>query len=246
MQTTSVQRSSLTWLSSALTNVGFVREINEDAYLDAREQGLWVVADGMGGHHAGDMASQMVVERLINFVPGEDLARNIDDIEDRLLAANRHCRKQSGTRRVMGTTAALLFVHEPFCFFLWVGDSRIYRLRDGTLTQVTEDHSLVQEMQTLGEISAAEAADHPSSNIITRAIGVREELFIDIEYSTVEPGDRFLLCSDGLYKDLSEGEITRQLRDLPVEQSTKNLVQLALNRGGSDNITAIVVQVEYT
>ncbi len=245
MQTNSVQRSSLTWHSSALTHVGYVREINEDAYLDAREQGLWIVADGMGGHHAGDMASQMVVERLINFVPGDDLARNIDDIEDRLLGANRHCRKQSAGRRVMGTTAALLFAHEPFCFFLWVGDSRVYRLRDGTLTQVTEDHSLVQEMQTLGEISAAEAADHPSSNIITRAIGVREELFIDIEYSTIEPGDRFLLCSDGLYKDLSEGEITQQLRDLPVEQSTKNLVQLALDRGGNDNITAIVVQAEY-
>ena len=240
-----MSHSSLIWNSSALTHVGFVREVNEDAYLDAREQGLWIVADGMGGHHAGDIASQTVVENLITFSPGTDLAHNIDEIEDRLIAANRHCRKRGGGRRVMGTTAALLFAHEPFCFFLWVGDSRIYRLRDGMLTQVTEDHSLVQEMQSLGEISEAEAADHPSSNIITRAIGVREELFIDIEYSTVEAGDRFLLCSDGLYKELTDNEITEQLRDLPVEQSTKNLVQLALDRGGSDNITAIVVQAEY-
>ena len=101
-------------------------------------------------------------------------------------------------------------------------------------------------MRALGEISAEEAAVHPSSNIITRAIGVRDELFIDIEYSTVEPGDRFMVCSDGLYKDIRDDEICELLSsDLPVDQSAKKLVDTALERGGSDNITVIVVQAEY-
>ena len=130
---------------------------------------------------------------------------------------------------------------------MWVGDSRIYRLRGGQLIRVTEDHSLVQEMRALGEISEEEAAVHPSSNIITRAIGVRSELFVDIEYSTVEPGDRFLVCSDGLYKDIRDGEICDLLSiKEPVDKVAKKLVNTALERGGGDNITVIVVQAEGT
>ena len=229
-----------------MSHVGKVRSSNEDSYLDAREQGLWVVADGMGGHAAGDVASQTVIESLIDFSRREDLPTNIDNLEDRLFTANVDCRKYGTGKKVMGSTVAMLFAYDPFCFFMWVGDSRIYRLRDGELTQVTEDHSLVQEMRALGEISAEEAAVHPSSNIITRAIGVRDELFIDIEYSTVEPGDRFMVCSDGLYKDIRDNEICELLNcDTPVDQSAKKLVDTALERGGSDNITVIVVQAEY-
>ncbi len=229
-----------------MTHVGRVRTTNEDSYLDAREQGLWVVADGMGGHSGGDIASQTVIENLLGFSRREDLPANIDNLEDRLFTSNTSCRKYSQGKKVMGSTVAMLFAYDPFCFFMWVGDSRIYRLREGQLTQVTEDHSLVQEMCALGEISAEEAAVHPSSNIITRAIGVREELFVDIEYSTVEPGDRFLLCSDGLYKDIRDNEIRDLLNTkVPVEQATKKLVSTALERGGGDNITVIVVQAEY-
>ena len=236
----------LTWKSSAISHVGKVRKANEDSYLDAREQGLWVVADGMGGHAAGDVASQTVIESLLDFSRRADLPANIDNLEDRLFSANIDCRKYGVGKKVMGSTVAMLFAYDPFCFFMWVGDSRIYRLRDGKLTQVTEDHSLVQEMHALGEITAEEAAVHPSSNIITRAIGVRDELFIDIEYSTVEPGDRFLVCSDGLYKDIRNHEI-RELLDteISVEQASKKLVDTALERGGGDNITVIVVQAEY-
>ena len=235
----------LTWQSSALSHVGRVRSTNEDSFLDAREQGLWVVADGMGGHSAGDVASQTVIENLLDFTRRDDLPANIDNLEDRLFTANGDCRRNSTGKKVMGSTVAMLFAYDPFCFFMWVGDSRIYRLRNGELTQVTEDHSLVQEMRALGEITAEEAAVHPSSNIITRAIGVRDELYIDIEYSTVEPGDRFMVCSDGLYKDIRDHELCELLNsDIPVEQATRNLVNTALERGGSDNITVIVVQAE--
>ncbi len=230
-----------------MTHVGRVRTTNEDAYLEAREQGLWVVADGMGGHSAGDVASQTVIKNLVDFSRRNNLPDNIDNLEDRLFISNSACRKHSTGKKVMGSTVAILFAYNQFCFFMWVGDSRIYRLRGGQLTRVTEDHSLVQEMRALGEISEEEAAVHPSSNIITRAIGVRSELFVDIEYSTVESGDRFLVCSDGLYKDIRDGEICDLLSiEVPVDKVAKKLVNTALERGGGDNITVIVVQAEGT
>jgi protein phosphatase len=230
-----------------MTHVGRVRNINEDAYLEARKQGLWVVADGMGGHSSGDVASRTVIKSLLNFSRRKNLPASIDNLEDRLFISNSACRKYSAGKKVMGSTVALLFAHDTFCFFMWVGDSRIYRLRGGKLTRVTEDHSLVQEMCALGEISEEEAAVHPSSNIITRAIGVRHELFVDIEYSTVESGDRFLVCSDGLYKDIRDGEICELLScKVSVDKAVKNLMGTALERGGSDNITIIVVQAEGT
>lgn len=228
-----------------MTHVGRVRSTNQDAFLEAREQGLWVVADGMGGHSQGDLASQIVIENLLGFSRNKDLPANIDKLEDLLFTSNRACRKQSTGKRAMGSTVAILFAYDPFCFFMWVGDSRIYRLREDRLTQVTEDHSLVQEMRALGEISEEEAAVHPSSNIITRAIGVRKQLFVDIEYSTVESGDRFLVCSDGLYKDIRDAEICDLLSiKVPLERAVMNLVDTALERGGGDNITVVVVQAE--
>lgn len=237
---------SLKWNSSACTHTGYSREHNEDAYLDSREQGLWGVADGMGGHSAGDLASQIIIENLLTFDPFPDIPKNVDDIEKRLLAANKQCREtRKETDSIMGSTVAVLYAQENFCFFLWAGDSRIYRLRNGALMQMTEDHSLVQEMVNTGEISQSESLSHPSSNVITRAIGVRDELYVDIEYATVEKGDRYLLCSDGLCKELSQKEIEHTMSAVPVEQASKELVKLALARGGSDNITCIVIQAGY-
>ncbi len=234
----------LEWTSSARTNVGFVRSANEDAFLDARENGLWAVADGMGGHSRGDQASQAVVNSLVSFERSANLSLNIENLENRLLNANRVCRAMV-QGKVIGSTVALLFAFDPFCFFLWAGDSRIYRLRDGQMTQMTEDHSLVQEMCALGELTPEEAENHPSSNIITRAVGVHDKLRVEMQYTTAHPGDRYLLCSDGLYKDLSKQEIAELLAGVSAHQSVNNLVGLALERGGSDNVTAIVVQAEY-
>lgn len=238
------ENTPLAWSSSAKTHVGFVRSGNEDAFLDAREQGLWVVADGMGGHSRGDQASQAVVNSLVEFNRSHDLSRNIDNLEARLLQANQVCRSMV-RGKVIGSTVVALFAFDPFCFFLWAGDSRIYRLRDGELKQMTEDHSLVQEMCALGELTPEEAENHPSSNIITRAVGVHDKLRVEMQYTTVHPGDRYLLCSDGLYKDLNATEIHKLLANGPAEHAVNSLVDLALDRGGSDNVTAIVVQAEY-
>jgi len=236
--------SPLGWTSAARSHVGFVRSANEDAFLDAREQGLWVVADGMGGHSRGDQASQAVVNNLVSFARAEDLTQNIDNLESRLLEANKVCRSMV-RGKVIGSTVAALFAFDPFCFFLWAGDSRIYRLRDGELKQMTEDHSLVQEMCALGELTPEEAEHHPSSNIITRAVGVHDKLRVEMQYTAVHPGDRYLLCSDGLYKDLHTDEIHTLLADGPAQHAVNQLVNLALERGGSDNVTAIVTQAEY-
>jgi len=235
----------LSWTSSARSHVGFVRSANEDSFLDAREQNLWVVADGMGGHSRGDQASQSIIRNLVGFKASGDINDNIESIEERLKKANHECRTMV-EGKVIGSTVAALFVMEPFCFFLWAGDSRIYRLRSQMLEQMTEDHSLVQELCTLGKLTPEEAEHHPSSNIITRAIGVHDKLRVDVQYTTMQPGDQFLICSDGLYKDLLSTEIEELMANaVSADQSVNKLVNLALERGGSDNVTAIVTQVEF-
>ncbi|OED40768.1 hypothetical protein AB833_11590 [Chromatiales bacterium (ex Bugula neritina AB1)] len=235
---------TLQWHSAALSELGYVRSVNEDALLDAREQSLWVVADGMGGHSFGDEASQTIVDQLISFQRSDNMAESITDIEKRLTQANTICRDKS-QGQVMGSTVVALFVHEPYCFFIWAGDSRIYRLRDSRLEQMTEDHSYVQELVTLGEIRREDMEKHPSSNIITRAIGVHDELQLENQHTLIESGDRFLICSDGLFKDLEHDEIAKGLSHTTVEESVQSLVDLSLERGGRDNTTAIVVQAEF-
>ncbi len=231
----------LQWRSVAATELGFVRSVNEDAHLDAREKNIWVVADGMGGHSYGDEASRTIVDQLISFNPSEHPKSSVHDIRDRLVQANTICR-QRGQGQVMGSTVAALYVHDPYCFFLWVGDSRIYRLRGDTLEQLTEDHSFVQELVTLGELRKEDMEQHPSSHIITRAVGVHDDLQLAIDHALAEPGDRYLICSDGLYKDVTEDEIAEAMNRISIDDALKTMVDLALERGGRDNTTAIVVQ----
>jgi serine/threonine protein phosphatase PrpC len=235
------EKRHLQWRSTAATELGYVRSVNEDAHLDAREHCLWVVADGMGGHSFGDEASRTIIDQLVSFTPSDHLHNSVQDIHERLLQAHSICR-QRGQGKVMGSTVAALYVHDPYCFFLWVGDSRIYRLRGNTLEQMTEDHSFVQELVTLGEIRKEEMEQHPSSHIITRAVGVHDDLQLAIEHAPALPGDRYLICSDGLYKDVSEDEIAEAMNRISIDDALKTMVDLALDRGGRDNTTAIVVQ----
>lgn len=234
----------ISWISYAMSEVGHIRKANEDSFLDAREQRLWVVADGMGGHSRGDRASQTIIEKLLSFKPSEDTDATLSDLKERIHDANRACRTL-GNGKVMGSTVAAMYVENDTCFLLWAGDSRIYRLRGGDLEQLTEDHSLVQELCRMGELTPEEAENHPSSNVITRAIGVHETLQIAIEKIEVKPGDRFLLCSDGLFKDVRRDEIHKRLATTSAEQALRDLVKQALDRGGSDNVTAIVVQAGF-
>lgn len=230
------------WFSCAATELGHVRKINEDSYLDAREQSLWAVADGMGGHSRGDRASQCVIESLYEFVASATAKESLKDLLARLANANEACRKASGGQ-VMGSTVAVLYLHDESAYALWAGDSRIYRNRQGEFSQLTDDHSLVQELHRLGELTADEAENHPSSNVITRAIGVADQIDIQVRQVDLEDGDRFLLCSDGLFKDVKPSEVEANLAAPAPSQALDKLVALALRRGGTDNVTGIVVQV---
>jgi protein phosphatase len=230
------------WFSCAASELGHVRKVNEDSFLDAREQSLWVVADGMGGHSRGDRASQLVIENMYEFVASGNAEENLNDLLNRLAAANEACRKASNGQ-VMGSTVAALYLHDESAYVLWAGDSRIYRSRQGEFSQLTDDHSLVQELHRLGELTADEAENHPSSNVITRAIGVADQIEIQVRQVDLEDGDRFLLCSDGLFKDVKPTEVEANLAAPAPRQALDRSVALALRRGGTDNVTGIVVQV---
>lgn len=230
------------WFSCAASDQGHVRKINEDAFLDAQEEGLWVVADGMGGHSRGDRASQSIIEALLDFRSLDNPLESVDDLLDRLGKANETCR-QAAQGQVMGSTVAVLYLKSDSAYLLWAGDSRIYRHRNGEFKQLTDDHSLVQELHRLGELTAEEAENHPSSNVITRAIGVADTIDVQVRQVDLAPGDRFLLCSDGLFKDVKPSEVEHNLALPSPGQALEELVKLALRRGGTDNVTAIVVQM---
>jgi serine/threonine protein phosphatase PrpC len=242
---TSEPASVRQWFSCAATNVGHVRKINEDSFLDSQEEALWVVADGMGGHSRGDRASQSIIEALQTFKASKIALASVEDLLNRLSDANTACRR-AAQGQVMGSTVAALYLHDNSAYILWAGDSRVYRHRRGKFTQLTDDHSLVQELHRLGELTAEEAENHPSSNVITRAIGVSDDIDIQVRQIDLEPRDRFLVCSDGLFKDVKPAEIDANLALPSPRQALDELVKLALRRGGTDNVTAIVVQVANT
>jgi serine/threonine protein phosphatase PrpC len=238
---------SFKWLSASVTNVGNVRKINEDSVLDLPSRGLWVVADGMGGHAAGDVASQMIVETLRQVPSVDKLSDFVNVVEDHLMEANRKLFEMSISgpeQRVIGSTAAALLAFGNHCLCAWVGDSRVYRLRDGEFQQVTRDHSEVEEMLEQGLITLEDAVDHPSGNVITRAVGGARTLFVDLELLELQKGDRFLVCSDGLYKELSEDEMQDCLASGNCKQVSQNLVDMALARECADNVTVVVVEFD--
>ncbi len=240
---------SFRWWSGHSTDCGSRRKVNEDALLSLPERGIWVVADGMGGHSRGDRASAMVVEALTD-IPE---CRNIDDLvaaaRAKLQLANKDVMAESqslGEGRIMGSTVAMLLIHDNDCACLWAGDSRVYRLRNGVLKPLTKDHSVVQQMVDAGEIKPSQARGHPASNRITRAVGARERLAIDEVRSTLRDGDTFLLCSDGLIAEVEEEEIAALLEGADSQETAQELMDLTLLRGARDNVTLQIVQVEET
>ena len=231
--------------SCAISHVGRVRKVNEDACLDRGDIGMWVVADGMGGHNAGDVASQSIVAELRHIVAPDRLSTMIDDIEDRLLEVNAYLRRISAQQHnhgTVGSTIVVLAIFGLHAACLWAGDSRIYRLRSGVLRQLTRDHSQVEELIQQGLLRRDQAAGHPQANVITRAVGADDNLLLDVDLTDVHPDDIFLLCSDGLYKHLSLEDMTNLLNTTSVESAARRLVDLANARGGTDNITVVVVR----
>ena len=233
--------SGITWHSTSRTDVGRVRHINEDAFLDSPEQRLWVVADGMGGHSRGDYASGAVVRQLQAFPHHGSLLINLKDLEDRLQAANEQCRNAFRNKQP-GTTVATMLAHGNYCFFLWSGDSRIYRMRDSQLEQLTQDHTVAQQKLARGEISAEEAESHHQAHVLTQAVGIREQVQLDLGFSEAQSGDRYMICSDGLYTPLEPEDLQNVLSQGSPQEACQALVNLAMERGCPDNITVIVIE----
>ena len=234
-----------TFKSASKSHVGMVRQVNEDAYLDLPENGLWVVADGMGGHAAGDYVSSLIVDSLRRIGVGRSLDEYVAALQTDLQRVNAAVREETAHRGVimMGSTVVVLATRDLRGVCLWAGDSRLYRLRDGLLEGISRDHSYVQDLQDSGLLSEAEARVHPRANIVTRAIGVEAQLELTMVELLLMPGDSYLLCSDGLNKTVEEHEITEVLSHDEPGEIASSLVSLGLMRGAPDNITVIVVKV---
>ncbi|ALI01298.1 MULTISPECIES: PP2C family serine/threonine-protein phosphatase [Pseudomonas] len=234
-----------TFKSASKSHVGMVRQVNEDACLDLPENGLWVVADGMGGHAAGDYVSSLIVDSVRSIAVGRSLDEYSAALKNDLLRVNAAVREETANRGVtmMGSTVVLLATRDLRGVCLWAGDSRLYRLRDGLLEGISRDHSYVQDLQDSGLLSEAEARVHPRANIVTRAIGVDAQLDLAMVELLLMPGDSYLLCSDGLNKTVEDHEIAEVLNHDEPGEIASSLVSLGLMRGAPDNITVIVVKV---
>lgn len=240
-------RRPIDWVSGARTDVGSVRKVNEDAILERPDVGLWAVADGMGGHEVGDVASRMIVEALEEVSPQTRLSELVDAVEQTIINANHNIIEYSKVMfdsATMGSTVVSLAIFGRVGVAMWAGDSRLYRLRNHQLSQLTRDHSHVQELLDSGEISEEEAADHPHGNVITRAIGVEEEGFVDLVVFNTQIGDTFLLCSDGLYNTVNDEDIARWLTNPSPDKAAEQLVGASLANGAPDNVSVVVVKGE--
>lgn len=250
------------------TDIGRQRAVNEDAFLVDDQLGLFVVADGMGGHSAGEIASAEAIETLHNMVLRDRAAlarvdempletgprtsrrpptmhRALRTLESAVQAATYMVfglSESNPERRGMGTTLSALFVRGSFALTAQVGDSRVYRITQGRVEQMTEDHTLIAWQLKRGLITPAEARVSQQKNVITRAVGSRDYVQVDTNYVQVQEGDSFLLCSDGLHGYLGDDELAAIMERTP-EEATRKLIDLANERGGKDNITCIVVRL---
>jgi protein phosphatase len=236
------QATPFRWKSASRSNVGRVRDINEDACLDRPERGLWAVADGMGGHTQGDVASCMVISALDGMAAAPDLAAQAAQVRARLDSVNRQLLTEAAVRevQVIGSTVVVLLASGRRCICLWAGDSRIYRHRDGVLEQLSRDHSHVEELVMRGLLSRGDARHHPARNVITRAVGVAESLDLEEVELEVRHGDMFLLCSDGLSNEVSGQEMAAALAARDCRLAAVRLVEMALEHGGRDNVSVVV------
>lgn len=238
-------RSNLRFSASSQTHEGRVRSANEDSLIVRSDIGLWAVADGMGGHENGQWASQTVVEALSEVVATGDFQSDLAGVTAGIRKANDRIRQEAeGRGQRMGSTIVALVADGHSFACAWVGDSRIYRLRDRKLEQLTRDHTQVQDMLERGMITAEEAEGHPMSHVLSRAVGVEETLRIDVITGELRTPDVFLLCSDGLSGLVSPEEIERHLLEADPASAAKNLLELTLSRNAPDNVTIITVACE--
>ena len=249
-------------ISSALTDVGRKRDHNEDNFYLHKEENLFLVADGMGGHSSGEVASKIVIDTIKEFFTRTsrdpeatwpykmykdkkyEENRLIVSIEEGNKRVYEHSKKVSkDPKRGMGTTiTAVLFV-EGGAYVAWVGDSRIYRIRNNKMEQISEDHSLLNEMIRKNDMTEEEIENFPHKNVILRAIGLKPRVEVDVKYLELEDGDIFLLCSDGLSGEVSDEEMEKIVVEASsLDEATQKLIQAANKHGGKDNITVALAQ----
>ncbi|MCX7561323.1 protein phosphatase 2C domain-containing protein [Sulfitobacter sp. F26204] len=231
---------------SVQTHVGLKRKVNEDAVLSLPELNIWLVSDGMGGHAAGDYASRLIVDMVAAIPLDLDPSDRMRALRDTIQEAHRVIRAEAAEQGfdVIGATVVALLLAEGHFAALWAGDSRLYRLRDGEIEMLTTDHSVVAVLVDAGQMTWDEAENHPQSNAITRAVGVgEEELELDKVRGEIAPGDRFLICSDGLTKYATFEMLRHSLSTQPIEMICEHLTQIALAGGGGDNITSAVIDI---
>ncbi len=232
--------------SWAMTNVGAVRKHNEDNMLSRPDLGLWVVADGAGGHDSGEVASGMIVAELDRLPPHLSGAEVLSEVRLTMARVHEALRAEAAARgegAMIASTFVALIIRDTHFACLWAGDSRAYLLRHGHLAQISRDHSLVQELVDSGNLAPEDAEHHPHANVITRAVGADAEVLeLDKVIGVIEPGDRFLLCSDGLCKTLSAAEIASLLGAPDGVPPTELLIAAALAHRVNDNVTAVVVE----
>jgi len=231
---------------SGATHVGLKRERNEDSYLLRPEAGLWAVADGMGGHGGGDVASQMAISALEQVGAAATGEALLAAVEAAVADANRdmraHARAES--RSVIGTTLVALLIFGGHFACLWCGDSRAYLLRAGALRQLTRDHSETQDLVDRGVLDPEEAKLWPRRNVLTRALGVSDPAELEIISDRLASGDVFLLCSDGLTGHLNDGEIAAAIGEEEPQAVCDRLIASTLERGAGDNVTVVVLRNE--
>jgi type VI secretion system protein ImpM len=229
--------ASLQCRSAALTDTGSQRTENQDCYVERRADGFWLVADGMGGHQAGGYASQLAAQFVMAAEIVGDVHTMANGAAQALQAANAQLRRRAAAEPGFdaGTTVLAVCIRDDSGIVQWAGDSRLYRLRGGTITQLTRDHTVANDP---GAVASEEDA-----HVLTRALGSSDVLELDrVRFDSLE-GDRYLLCSDGLYGDLTSEEIARLLGASDCASAASGLIALALRRGGGDNMTAVVIDV---
>lgn len=236
------------WSSCCQTDPGKQRRNNEDAILARQDTGLWAVADGMGGHRNGALASRLIIDTLGGLALTGNLDQNQRRVRQALQQINRRL-NQDMTRTSgqppgpIGSTVVTLLASANRAICLWAGDSRCYLWRRRTLHQLTRDHSLLQQLIDHGCVSAAEALSHPGAHVLTRAVGAHNQLQLDSVAFAIQPDDVLLLCSDGLHRELSRAQLCSVLAQQGSHNGAAQLVSLALQGQARDNLSAVVIRV---
>ena len=242
-----MQQASAEYEVGSVTHPGRLSQRNQDSCLVRTDVGLWAVADGMGGHEAGEIASQAVVEALDAIVAPASAADLLEQSRERVLEANRRIIDLSAQRGgvTIGTTVAILLIRDDYFACVWAGDSRVYSIKSNEISQLSVDHTELEELIASGALSPAEVRDWPN-NVITRAVGVVNDPELDLVTGPVTPGETFVVCSDGLTKHLSNEEILLHVSTRQPQAACDAMLELALQRGGHDNLTIIIVRIAAT